>query len=165
MPVFVNGATGHNAMAGPRYYLVRHGTTPGATNNPYSDFYYRQGPTDNTWTANASSSGNRTPIVDNCIRFSLQFASNNNGNIDWPDKWTSQTNLPLGVLITMLVLDNKSATRLEKIQGTTLLTADTIDKATNGATLASNDVAGRIVREGTTVIRRFVPLVNSYYSP
>ena len=165
MPVFVNDATGHIAMAGPRYYLVRHGATPGAMTDAYQDFYYRQGPTNNTWTTNASSSGNRTPIVDNCIRFSLQFASNNNGNIDWPDKWTSQTNLPLGVLITMLVLDNKSATRLEKIQGTTLLTADTIDKATNGATLASNDVAGRIVREGTTVIRRFVPLVNSYYSP
>ena len=164
MPVFVNIAAGRNTMAGLRYYLVRHGASPGVmTNAAYQNFYYRQTPT-GAWTEDVSNTGNRSPIVDNCIRLSLQFASNNGGTVTWSTNWTSPTNLPLGVLVTMLVLDNKTATRLEKLQGTTLLSAATIDKATNTDSIAPNDVAGRLVREGTSVIRRFVPLVNSRYS-
>lgn len=165
MPVFVNIPDGRNTMAGLRYYLVRHGASPGVeTNSSYQNFYYRQAPTA-TWTEDVSTIGNRSPIVDNCIRFSLQFASNSSGTVTWSSSWASQTNLPLGVLVTMLVLDNKTATRLEKLQGATLLSASTIDKATNGEALAPNDVAGRLVREGTTVIRRFVPLANAPNSP
>ena len=164
MPVFVNVAGGRNNMMDSRYYLVRHGASPGVmTNNLYQDFYFRSAPT-LAWTTNPATTGNRTPLVDNCIRFTMQFASNNSGNVSWTTNWTSQTNLPLGVLVTMLVLDSKSAARLAQVKGRTVLDAPTIDKATNGDALGPNDVAARILREGTTVMRRFVPLANSYYS-
>ena len=161
MPLFVNDPQGRHTMIGPRYYLVRHGSTPGgkSTNTPdFQDFYYRSAPTPG-WTTNPASTANRTPIVDNCIRFSLQFASNNSGTISWTTNWTSLTNLPLGVLVTMLVLDSKSAARLAQVNGSTVLTAAQIDQATNGS--AATDAVTRILREGTTVVQRFVPLVNS----
>lgn len=164
MPVFVSVPGGRNNMIDSRYYLVRHGASPGVmTNTLYQDFYYRQ-PPDGKWTMNAATTGSRTPIVDNCIRFSLQFASNSSGTIKWTTNWASATNLPLGVVVTMLVLDNKSAARLAAINKTTVLDAQTIDKATNDVSLPPTDVSGRILREGTTVIRRFIPLVNSYYA-
>jgi len=47
----------------------------------------------------------------------------------------------------------------------TVLDAATIDKATNTDVLTANDTVARIIRQGATVIRRFVPLVNSRYSP
>ena len=159
LPLFMNDPGGIFNMIGPRYYLVRHGSTPGDTStNSYQDFYYRSAP-NTAWTTNRASTGNRTPIVDNCIRFTLQFASNNGGAISWTTNWSSQTNLPLGVLVTMLVLDSKTAARLAQVNGTTVLTAAQIDRATNGN--AATDAVTRILREGTTVVQRFVPLVNS----
>jgi len=169
LPLFVNSSNGLNTMIGPRYYLVRHGASPGYLDPgasvterfAYQDFYYR-GPLNGNWMSNRSSTANRVPVVDNCIRFDLQFASNNNGTIVWSTNWASPTNLPLGMLVTMLVLDNKSAARLQQLNGTALLTAAQIDQATNGN---GNDAIARTLREGTTVIRRFVPLVNSTLKP
>ena len=161
MPLFVNDPQGRHTMIGPRYYLVRHGGTPGTVTNDFQDFYYRSG-LDSRWALNPATTDNRTPIVDNCIRFNLQFASNNSGTVVWTTNWTSQTNLPLGVLVTMLVLDGKSAARLGQVNGTTVLSAAQIDQATNGS--VSTDPVVRILREGTTVVQRFVPLVNSGFS-
>jgi hypothetical protein len=160
LPLFVNSPLGRHTMIGPRYYLVRHGVSPGSRTNPYQDFYYRGTP-NSAWVTNAATTENRTPLIDNCIRFSLQFASNNNGTISWTTNWPSQTNLPLGVLVTMLVLDNKSAARIGQLNGNSLLTAAQIDQATNGQ---GNDAIARVLREGTSVIQRFVPLVNSGFA-
>jgi len=168
MPVFVSDTNGVYDMAGSRYYLVRHGSSAGSDSTTlkarYQDFYYRNTSELTSWTENKATVGNRTPIVDNCIRMTLQFASNNAGSVSWSSNWPSQTNLPLGVLVTILVLDSKSAARLEQIQGAKLLAGSDIDSATNNDGGATNPVA-RILREGTTVMRRFVPLANSYYSP
>lgn len=168
LPLFVNSTNGFHTMVGPRYYLVRHGASPGyldpANTNEkvaYQDFYYR-GPVNQKWMTNRMTTGNRTPIVDNCIRFSLQFASNNNGTISWGTNWTSPTNLPLGVLVTMLVLDSKSAARIGQLNGNSLLSETQINRATNGQ---ANDTVTRVLREGTTVIQRFVPLINSTLGP
>ena len=166
MPVFVNDKIGTNSLVGYGYYLVRHGASAGINTNKYQDFYYRDDKNFTDWTTNPSTVGSRTPIVENCVRMTLEFASNAaNGTISWTNNWPSRTNLPVGVMITMLVLDSKSAARLEKIQGASLLDKATIDKATNDVALGSGETAARILREGTTVIRRFVPLANSYYSP
>ena len=167
LPMFIAKRDGYLSMAGGSYALVRHGSTPGSTNNTnnhYQDFYQREAP-DGAWVTTASAeANNRTPLVDNCIRFSLEFATNSGGTISWITNWTSQTNLPLGVLVTMLVLDSKSAVKLSQINGLDVLDAATIDKATNDTPLGQSDVAARILREGTTVLRRFVPLVNSAYT-
>lgn len=152
--------TGAHTMIGQRYYLVRHGDSPGAKNtNSYQDFYYRAAPPNVGWTTNKASTANRTPLVDNCIRLTFSYASNSNGTIYWPTNWPSQTNLPLGVLVTMLVLDNKSANRLASLKGDTVLTALEIDSITDGSAVTTP--VSRILREGTTVMRRFVPLLNS----
>ena len=168
LPMFIKG-DGYESMADGSYALVRHGAIPGNTTNSYQDFYDRETPTGGwgRWITTGPSGKNyRTPIVDNCIRFSLEFASTNGGagSISWTTNWTTPTNLPLGVLVTMLVLDSKSAAKLSQINGLNVLDAATIDKATNDTPLVQSDVAARILREGTTVLRRFVPLVNSAYT-
>ena len=166
LPMFITKSIGYRSMAGGSYALVRHGFAPGSTNLDYQDFYQREAP-DGAWvTTPSAEANNRTPLVDNCVRFSLEFASTNGGagSISWTTNWTGQTNLPLGVLVTMLVLDSKSAAKLSQINGLNVLDAATIDKATNDTPLVQSDVAARILREGTTVLRRFVPLVNSAYT-
>ena len=176
LPTFVAKADGHFNMFGGSYALVRHGASPGiftSGNTNYQDFYYRSTGSSgllantawktNKWAATrASSTNNRTPIVDNCIRFSLEFASNNPaGTVLWTNNWTNQTNLPLGVLVTMLVLDSRSAAKLRQINGLNVLSSAVIDTVTNGAALGPNDTVARILREGVTEVRRFIPLVNN----
>ena len=166
-PTFVAKADGSYNMMGGTYALVRHGASAGVNeldNANYQDFYYRK-TVDTNWIKAKANNNNRTPIVDNCIRMSLDFASNNAGAITWSSSWPSQTNLPLGVLVTLLVIDEKSAAKLKQVKQTTKpLTEQEIDKATNTDALGPNDVASRILREGVSVVRRFVPLVNSKFS-
>jgi prepilin-type N-terminal cleavage/methylation domain-containing protein len=155
---------GAHTMAGQRYYLVRHGSVPGGTNSAYQDFYYRgtNVVTNSSWfdaANNSASTRNRTPLVDNCIQLTLEYASNNNGQISWLTNWSSTTNLPLGVLVTMRVLDAKSANRLAALRGDDVVTPAQLQALTH--TRASADPVVRILREGTTTLRRFVPLVNS----
>jgi len=169
LPTFVAASNGMYNMMGGTYALVHHGASAGvneADNVGYQDFYYRKPVLASGWiTSNKASTNNRTPIVDNCIRMTLQFASNNAGSVSWSSNWPSQTNLPLAVLVTLLVIDEKSAAKLKQVkQTTTPLTEQEIDKATNTDALGPNDVASRILREGVSVVRRFVPLVNSQYS-
>jgi prepilin-type N-terminal cleavage/methylation domain-containing protein len=162
LPFFISDPRGINTLIGPRYYLVRHGFSSGGTNNAsFQDFYYR-GALNANWMTNRMDTANRGSLVDNCIRFSLQFASNNNGTIVWRTNWASPTNLPLGVLVTLLVLDSKSAARIGQLNGNSVLSATQIDQATNGK---GEDPISRTLREGTTVIQRFVPLVNSSLAP
>lgn len=170
LPTFVAKADGSYNMFGGTYALVRHGASAGLFvdgNTNYQDFYYRSAANLDGWTATRpATTNNRTPIVDNCIRLSLQFATTNvSGQITWTSDWASRTNLPLGVLVTMLLVDSKSAAKLTQINGMTVMPAATIDKATNGAPLGPGDTAARILREGSSVVRRFIPLVNSSYSP
>lgn len=158
--VFARGRGAHT-MIGQRYYLVRHGSTPGGTNPAYQDFYQR-GTTNADWyrkNDNTSTTRNRTPLVDNCIQVTFDYASNNNGTISWSRNWPSQTNIPLGVLVTIRVLDTKSANRLAALRGDNRLTAQQLESLTNSQT--SSDLVVRILREGTTTLRRFVPMLQS----
>jgi len=153
------GSTGRHTMIGQRYYLVRHGSTPGTTNVKYQDFYQR-GVISSNWYSdnnNTSETINRVPLVDNCIQVTFDYASNNNGAVSWSRGWTNQTNLPLGVLVTMRVLDAKSANRLAALRGNDRLTVQQLEALTNGQ--PSTDPVVRILREGTTTLRRFVPML------
>ena len=171
MTLFVK-STGFSTMAGQRYYLVRHGGRAGAysntadltDSNTLRDFFYRGSnppvPSSLTnWITNGVQTYNRVSLVDNCIQFKLEYASNNNGTIDWSTNWPSRTNLPLGVLVTMRVLDAKSANRIAAMRVDNKLTAQQLESLTNGQ--PSSDPIVGILREGTTTLRRFVPLLQS----
>ena len=156
---FVTGQ-GANTMIGPRYYLVRHGDQPGSVRQAaLQNFYFRQTP-NNTWVADAASTTNRVPLVDNCIRVEFQYARTNATGLTWSPTLPNQITPPVGVLVTMLVMDNKTANRIASIKSNSVLTASEISAATNTSS-ASTGTVERLLREGTTVIRRYVPLVNS----
>lgn len=177
LTTFVQVPGGRNNMMDGTYALVRHGASPGvyttnSGNDKFQDFYFHSTNSDfanaakpinsarTNWTTNAATTGSRTPIVDNCIRFTMQFAYTNNQNsVQWTNNWTNATNLPMGVLLSLLVLDSRSAAKLRQLGGLTPLPAATIDMATNDAPTGTNTLA-RIIREGVTEVRRFVPLVN-----
>jgi len=155
-------STGAYSMVGQRYYLTRHGgfTVGKTTETNMQDFYIRGSTPPTNWIATpGATQDNRTPIVDNCIQFTLAYASNSGGNVVWTKNWPSQTNLPLGVLVTMRVLDAKSANRLAARLGDTNLTQQQVDFLTNGQ--PSTDAVVRILREGTTTLRRFVPILQA----
>ena len=61
--------------------------------------------------------------------------------------------------MTLRVLDTKSANRLAALRGNNPLTVQQLDFLTNGQ--ASTDPVVGILREGTTTLRRFVPLLQS----
>lgn len=156
MCVYVTGLSanepGYHNLRGFRYYLLRHAPSPSR-----SDFFYRGAPTTN-WISESARGGGiqdgyRIALIPNCYQITLAFASNNNGVLAWSTNWNSQTNTPAGVLVTAKVMDEKTATRLQAVQSNVLTAADL---ATNSTT-----VAGRILREGTVEVRRFIPLANA----
>jgi prepilin-type N-terminal cleavage/methylation domain-containing protein len=156
-------STGAYHMTGQRYYLVRHGFIAGGTNIDYSDFYNRGINTNiSTNWINTPTVGNenRTPIVDNCIQLKFEYAvKKSDGGFNMTNSWTNRTNLPLGVLVTMRVLDTKSANRIAALRGDNPLTVQQLESLTNGQ--PSTDPVVGILREGTTTLRRFVPLLQS----
>jgi prepilin-type N-terminal cleavage/methylation domain-containing protein len=156
MCVYVTGVSanepGYHNLRGFRYYLLRH--APPSTN---SDFFYRGTPT-TTWISQSAPGGGiqdglRIALIPNCYQINLAFASNNNGVLSWTTNWASQTNMPAGVLVTAKVMDEKTAARLQAVQSNGLTAADVASNSTT--------VAGRILREGTVEVRRFIPFANA----
>lgn len=156
MCVYVTGVSanepGYHNLRGYRYYMLRH--APSASRG---DFFYRGAPNTN-WISESAQGGGiqdgyRVALIPNCYQISLAFASNNNGVLSWSTTWASQTNMPAGVLVTAKVMDEKTAARLQAVQSNGLTAADV---ASNSSTLA-----GRILREGTVEVRRFIPFANA----
>lgn len=151
-----DGEVGYHNMPGYRYYLLRH--APPSTN--WTDFYYRGAVNDN-WLNIVEGIGqgirgsHRVPLIPNCYQISLAFASNNSsGVLSWSTNWPSRTNLPAGVLVTAKVMDEKTAARLEVVKNKGMLTDSDVSPT-------STTDAGRILREGTVEVRRFIPFVNN----
>ena len=92
-------------MAGNKYYLVRKSSTAAKAN------FYLSG---NVSTTFASDSDVLVPIIENCIKLEFSYADTNSGAVVFSDTWTSQTNLPAGVLVSVWVLDSRTA---EKFSG------------------------------------------------
>ncbi|MCX6975724.1 MAG: prepilin-type N-terminal cleavage/methylation domain-containing protein [Verrucomicrobia bacterium] len=115
----------NSVMMTNRYYLVRSysGTNSG------SDFYFR----DTVSAAFAGNPGSQFPIIENCVKLEFSYANTNSGNVVFENTWTSQTNLPAGILVSVWVLDSRTAEKFSD---------QTPDNLTN-----------RAVR-----MRRFIPL-------
>lgn len=158
------GGEGYGTMRGRRYYLLRHAvhaTNSGATGG--GNFFYANALPPNQaangqWLSEgteavSSGSGTRTPLIPNCYQLKLSYASNNNGVLSFSDQWTAGERLPAGVLVTAKVMDEKTAARIASLQSNGLTAADV---AAGSAT-----TVGRLLREGTVEVHRFVPFVNA----
>ena len=151
--VYLSSDDGIN-MAGKKFYLVRKSAT-----SANADFYLRG----NATTTFAANSEAFSPVIENCIRLELSYPQTNGlGDIDtssgafgFTRTWGSQTNLPSGVLVSIWVLDSKTATKLASI-GSGALTAAQIGSITN--TAAPANVTESLLRQGVVRMQRFVPL-------
>ncbi len=148
--VYINNANGFDTMQGQRYFLVQH-----RVNSDSGRFYIKNVP----WAPSQGGGSNRPALIDNCVRLELQYADTNGGSLNWVSSWTSQTNLPAGVLATVIVIDSRTAERVARINnGAALSTAD-INSITN--TGAPSPGVQTLLRGGSVVMRRFIPFHNS----
>jgi len=164
MSTFVTSARageGYHHLPGRRYVLLRHAIS--ATNNAASargNFFYTDNlpanqTAGNEWLTEGSQAVDnyfRTSIIPNCYQFTLRFATNSNGSLSFVDNWTEWSTLPAGVLVTAKVMDEKTATRIAQLRPSGLTAADLAENSTS-------DVS-RILREGTSEVRRFIPFTN-----
>jgi prepilin-type N-terminal cleavage/methylation domain-containing protein len=141
-------------MAGNRYYLVRKSST-----SDNADFYLRGNATA-TFAANSQAF---SPVVENCIRLELLYPQTNaageidtaSGAFGFTRSWASQTNLPPGVLVSIWVLDSKTATKLAAINSGALTDAQIGSITNNSAPLNSTE---KLLRQGVVRMQRFIPL-------
>lgn len=155
--VFVSRSNGYETMRGQRYYLVRHlvsSTNTAAGARP--DFFLRSA--GDAWVSSANT-GQRFPIIDNCLRVEFEYASTNVGGVSWSRAWSSQTNLPIGVIATVLAIDSRTAERVAKLNNGAPLTAAQISSITNAA--AASDPVSSLLRQSGVVMRRFIPFPNA----
>ena len=156
MAVFVNDANGIEPMIGDRYYLVK--KVDGVTTSG-GDFYFRG----NATTSWHSSSSEFYPIVDNCIRLKLEYYGNQtsaSGTPDWTTpagSWTSTDRLPLGVLVTISVIDSKTAIKINAIKNGSALSALEITNGLSSAPPPSLTPVERLISQGSVTMSRFIP--------
>jgi len=154
-------------MRGNRYYLIR-GYQSGSSVDG-GNFYYRTngttGTVDTNWEAGGPGFG-FDPIVDNCIRLKFEYYGDEDlGDENDPaylPEWTgtwSPTNptdrLPLGVLVTISVIDSKTAEKIAAIKGSAaVLTLQEID---NGLSSSPSTDVERLIAQGSVTMSRFIP--------
>lgn len=138
IPIFVATAAGFSTMRGGRYVLLRHlpltnGAGSSITNaQPVNDFLTNSVNWETTPTG--VDTVNRLPFVDNCLKFDIKFIyTNNTGQRLISDSWgRPSTNtpggwanlptgatpgLPLGAIIQMCVVDERTSERIWRIRG------------------------------------------------
>jgi prepilin-type N-terminal cleavage/methylation domain-containing protein len=157
MSVFSALPEGYDVLAGNRYYLLWHSPSLSTTGEPVSEIYYRK-TVDPKWVGNAPDTirgdANRMALIDNCYQMQVLFATNDaSGNLKFTPTWTSQESLPAGALITLKVMDRKTAARVAALRPSGLTAGDVQTNSTTDA--------GRVLREGTVEVSRFVPFLNS----
>ena len=141
-----NNAAPNSVMMTNRYYLVRNysGTNSG------SDFY-----STNVAAGFEGTFESQFPIIENCIKLEFSYANTNSGAVVFTDTWSSQTNLPAGVLVSVWVVDSRTADKIAAINSTALSQTQ-IDSITNA--VPSTDAVGRLLQRGAVRMRRFIPL-------
>jgi prepilin-type N-terminal cleavage/methylation domain-containing protein len=155
------GGEGYHHLPGRRYSLLRHAVSATNTGATRGNFFYTDSlpanqTANNEWLTESPSAVDnffRTTLIPNCYQITLRFASNNNKILNFVDNWSDWQNLPSGILVSAKVMDEKTATRIGQLRPTGLTAADLAADATS-------DVA-RILREGTSEVRRFIPLINT----
>lgn len=148
--VYINAPGGWGSMRGNRYFLVQHRVLP------QSAAFFRQS---SGWVPSVAGVSNRLPLMDNCVRLELEYANTNGGSLNWTKSWTGQTNLPAGVLATVIVIDSRTAERIAQINGNSALSAADIDSITN--TTDPQPGIQSLLRSGSIVMRRFIPFRNA----
>ena len=161
MAVFVNDANGIEPMIGDRYYLVK--KVDGVTTSG-GDFYFRG----NATTSWHSSSSEFYPIVDNCIRLKLEYYGDEDlgdendpaYSPEWTGTW-SPTNptdrLPLGVLVTISVIDSKTAVKVNALKAGSALSAQEISNGLSSSPSATLTPVERLISQGSVTMSRFIP--------
>lgn len=145
-----DGAT----MAGNRYYLARKSSTSAS-----ADFYLRG----NATATFANNSDAFSPVIENCIRLELSYPQTNaageidtsSGQFGLTKIWTSKSRLPAGVLVSIWVLDSKTAAKLAAINSGPF-TAIQLESITNAS--APANATERLLKQGAVRMQRFVPL-------
>jgi type II secretory pathway pseudopilin PulG len=139
-------------MAPRTYYLIWH--SPYGESEPKHDIYFRGAVTEAWLNDPISLLGNRMPLIDNCYQMKVRFAINDNsGRLTFTDRWTDRVRLPAGILVTLFVMDTKTAARIRQMQPQGLTPNDLEPTSTS-------DVA-RVLREGSIEMSRFIPFLNS----
>lgn len=140
-------------MVGNKYYLVRKSSTNNADFSTNKADFYLQG---NATTNFATNSDAFFPIIENCVRMEFSYpVTNASGGIDFTNTWNSQTNLPLGVLVSVWVLDSRTADKIAAISPYALFSIQ-INSITNAT--PSTDPVDRLLQRGAVRMRRFIPL-------
>jgi prepilin-type N-terminal cleavage/methylation domain-containing protein len=161
--VFIDDEDGFKNMRGYRYYLV--------SQNNDDDFYFRNS---NATSSTNWYSGNSTeyPIIDNCIRVKFSYYGNQtslsdqitaNGTRSFTTNGTWSANattahLPLGVLVTISILDSKTAEKIAAIKGVSALTSDEIDNGLTNPPPSNLSTVERLISQGSVTMSRFIPL-------
>jgi type II secretory pathway pseudopilin PulG len=152
--VFLKNKDGTDPMIGHRYYLLRKLSNTGSSS---ADFFLRTAGTD--WAGTTSTSG-FNPIIDNCIRLKLAYFGNTSSATGTPTlttAWSPQDRLPLGVLVTISVLDTKTAEKIAAINAGTPLTDLQISNGLSSSPPSDLTTVERLIAQGSVTMSRFIP--------
>jgi len=138
--VFVDRVDGYSTMRGRRHYLLRFTSRSNQAGNTVfvNDFLSNS----NAWetTPPGISTVLRLPMVDNCLKFNVEFFYTNasgtlltsatwgrpSTNSTWQGSPNGSVGLPLGADIQMCVVDDRTAERLSRLNGRLALSATVI---------------------------------------
>lgn len=168
VPVFcrrVSPDWGYGSLPPEKYFLLFHAPLLVMTNTHVRNFGFLESKIEaylrNTqgtgWLATTNDlirDHNRLALVDNCYQMDLQFATNSPSGLQFTNRWTNQGMLPAGVLVTLKVMDSKTAERIARIKGTDVFTVQELSDT-------DNNVVARLRREGTVEVSRFIPFLSS----
>ena len=170
--VFVDDNDGYLNMRAYRYFLVSQ------TRN--DDFYFSSNNSTTPLSWPGATAGTPSPIIDNCIRLTFRYYGNqtllseqtsSNGtrsftsNGSWTTANTTTAHPPLGVLVTITVLDSITAEKIAQLNASLNdnkpLSEDDITSGINAAlgldnATTSNDIQ-RLISQGSETMSRFIP--------
>ena len=167
--VYITQTGGFDNMRDKRYYLVRQ-------NN--SDAFYFRNSSSNSTNWYSSNYSSNYPIIENCIRINFKYYGNQTSLTDQTNAsgtrsftlngtWSSNlttAHLPLGALVTISVLDSKTAEKIAAISQGALDSddiTDGLDAAAGNKTLpmgsSTSDTIQRLIAQGSVTMSRFIP--------
>jgi prepilin-type N-terminal cleavage/methylation domain-containing protein len=155
--VYVTKTNGFDNMRDKRYYLV-------SQNNPDAFYFRNSSSNSSTWYNNSASSQNY-PIIDNCIRLTFRYYGNQTDSTG-PPTWSTNgtwslnattSHLPLGVLVTISVIDSKTAEKIAAIKGKSALTISEIDNGLSNPPPSNLSAAEQLISQGSVTMSRFIP--------
>ena len=165
MAVYLNDPNGYDSMIGKRYYLVKQTDDVGSTGGNV----YFSGNVSNNWMSTTVSpqSGAYYPVVENCIRLKFNYYGNttdSTGTPNWVPNWENSSGpivdrLPLGVLVTISIVDSRTATKLAALSNNSALSESDItaglDAAAGNGTVS--DPIPSLISQGSVTLSRFIP--------